>query len=65
MNFQAIIQFHDLRAHRAQIVRDRGDAIGFLHPQFLGMPDNGGAAGKRARDSENRQFVDQLRNFFP
>ena len=45
-------------------MRDRGDAIGFFYAQFLGMPNNRRAAGERARDSENRQFVNQLRHFF-
>ena len=63
MDFEAVAQFHDLRAHRAQIVRNGGDAVGFLDSQFLGVANDGRAVGKRAGDSENRQFVDQLRDF--
>ena len=64
MNLEAIVHLDDLRAHDPQIVRDGGDAIGFLHPQFLGVANDRGAAGERAGHRQNRQFVDQLRNFF-
>src|SRR5712691_7564915 len=64
VNFEAVVEFHDLGAHRTKIVRDRGDAISFLHAQFLGMTNDGGAAGERAGDSENRQLIDQWRNLF-
>ena len=63
MDFQAVVQLDNLRAHRAQIVRDRGDAIGFLDSQFLRVADDGGALGERAGDRQDRQFIDQLRNF--
>ena len=63
MNLETIIQLDHLRAHGAQIVRDRGDAIGFLDAQFLGLPDDGRAAGERAGHGEDRQLIDQLRNF--
>ena len=63
VDLEAVSQFDDLGAHRAQIVGNRGDPVGFLDTQFLGVPDDGGAVGKRAGDSENRQFIDQLRDF--
>ena len=64
MNFQTIFQLDDLRSHRAQIVRDRRDAIGFFYAQFLGLTNNRRAARERAGHGEHRQLIDQLRNFF-
>ena len=65
MNLETIIQLDDLRAHGAQIVRDRGDAVGFFDAQFLRLADSGRAAGERASHREDRQLIDQLRNFLP
>ena len=64
MNFESVVHLDDLRAHDAQIMSDRSDAIGFLDPQFLGVPDDGGAGGKRSGDRQRRKFVDELRHFF-
>ena len=63
MNFEAIIRFRDLCTHSAQIVRDRGNAIGFFHAQFLGMANNRFAICQDACDCEDRQFVNKLRHF--
>ena len=43
---------------------DCGNAVGFLHPQFLSLADDGGAVGKGASHRQHRKLVDQLRNFF-
>jgi hypothetical protein len=54
-----------LRAHGAQIVRDRRDAIGFFNAQFLRIPDGCFAARQNGCDGQNRQFVNELWHFFP
>ena len=43
---------------------DRRDAIGFFDPQLVGVADDGCAVGQRAGHGQDRQFVNQLRNFF-
>src|SRR5437667_12237669 len=64
MNFETVIPLDDLRAHDAQIVRDGGNAIGFLNPQLLRLANDGCAIGQRTGDREDGQLVDELRHFF-
>ena len=64
MNFETVIPLDDLRAHDAQIVRNGGNAIGFLNPQLLRMANDGCAIGQRTSDREDGQLVDELRHFF-
>jgi len=52
VDLQAVSHFHDLGAHRAQIVGDGGDSVGFLDTQFLGVPDDSSAVSEGASDSE-------------
>ena len=54
----AVGAFFHLRAHLAQLGRDRGDAIRFLDAQLGGFPDHGRALSLRRRDGEDREFVD-------
>ena len=58
--FQADPQLGDLGAHRAQIVCDRRNAIGFFNAQFLSVPDGRFAARQNACDGQNRQLVNEL-----
>src|SRR5207244_13281617 len=64
MNFETVISLDELRANDAQIVRDGGNAIGFLNPQLLRMANDGCAIGQRTGDREDGQLVDELRHFF-
>src|SRR5205807_6151930 len=46
VNLEAIVELDDLHTHRAQVLRDRGNAIGFFDPQLVGVTNDGGAAGE-------------------
>ena len=45
-------------------MRDSRNAIGFLHAQLFGLPNNRSSTRERAGDSQDRQLIHQLRNFF-
>ena len=65
MDFEAVIELNHLHAHAPQIVRDRSDSIRLFDAQLVGMANDGRSVRERACDRQHRQFIDQLRNFFP
>src|SRR5438552_15558732 len=50
VDLETVIQLNDLHPHATQIVPDRGDAIGFLDAQLVGVADNCRAVGQRTRN---------------
>ena len=41
-----------------QALRHRGDAVAFLHPQFLGSPQDRAALGTGGGNEQGREFID-------
>ena len=58
---ESVFEFFDFRPHGAQVARDQGDAIAFLHAQLPGIADADSAAGVGRDRREHRQFVDEPR----
>ena len=62
-DFHAIFVLGDIATHRAEVVDDGRDAIGFLHAKFAGIADDRGAIGKRGGNRKHRDLIDEVGNF--
>ncbi len=61
---EAIRFFFDGNAEEAKVLSDDGEAIAFFVAEFPGVTDFGGSFGESGGGGENRNFVDEIRNFF-
>ena len=59
---QAVLVLLDLRAHRAEILDRRRDAVGLLHAQLARVANLKAARDLRADDGEHRQLVYEMRD---
>ncbi len=58
---ETVFKLLNFSAHRAEILRNKSDAVGLLDAQFFGVADADAAGGVRRDGSEDGQLVDQLR----
>ena len=56
--------FFDGNPEEAKVLSDDGKAIAFFVAEFAGVTDFGGSFGESGGGGENRNFVDEIRNFF-
>jgi len=60
---EAVRLFFDGDAEEAKVLSDDGEAIAFFVAEFAGVTDFGGSFGESGGGGENRNFVDEIRNF--
>jgi hypothetical protein len=61
---EAVRPFFDGDAEEAKVLSDDGEAITFFVAEFAGVTDFGDSFGESGGGGENRNFVDEIRNFF-
>ena len=61
---EAVRLFFDGNPEEAKVLSDDGKAIAFFVAEFAGVTDFGGSFGESGGGGENRNFVDEIRNFF-
>ena len=61
---EAIRLFFDGNAEEAKVLSDDGEAIAFFVAEFAGVTDFGGSFGESGSGRKNRNFIDEIRNFF-
>ena len=62
-DFHAVLELFYFAAHAKQVVDDGGNAIGFFHAQFLGITDDRFPLRQGRSHSDDRNFIDEIRNF--
>ena len=60
---EAIRFFFDGNAEEAKVLSDDGKAIAFFVTEFAGVANFGDSFGESGGGGENRNFVDEIRNF--
>ena len=60
---EAIRFFFGGNPEETKVLRDDGEAIAFFVAEFAGVTDFGGPFGESGGGGENRNFVDEIRNF--
>ena len=60
---EAIWFFFHGNAEEAKVLSDDGEAIAFFVTEFPSVTDFGGSFGESGGGGENRNFVDEIRNF--
>jgi len=61
---KAIRFFFDGNAEEAKVLSNDGEAIAFFVAEFTGVTDFGDSIGESSGGGENRNFIDEIRNFF-
>ena len=60
---EAVRLFFDGNTEEAKVLSDDGEAIAFFVAEFAGITDFGDPFGESGSGRENRNFVDEIRNF--
>jgi len=61
---EAIRLFFDGNPEEAKVLSDDGEAIAFFMAELAGVTNFGGSFGESGGGGKNRNFVDEIRNFF-
>jgi len=61
---EAVRLFFDGDAEETKVLSDDGEAIAFFVAEFAGVTYFGGSFGKSGGGGKNRNFIDEIRNFF-
>jgi len=60
---EAVGFFFDGNAKETEVLGDDGETIAFFVAEFAGVTDFGDSFGESGGGGENRNFVDEVRNF--
>jgi hypothetical protein len=60
---EAVRLFFDGNTEETKVLSDDGEAIAFFVAEFAGVTDFGDSFGESGGGGENRNFVDEIRNF--
>ena len=61
---EAVRFFFDGNTEEAKVLRDDGEAIAFFMAEFTGVTDFGDSSGESGGGGENRNFIDEIGDFF-
>jgi hypothetical protein len=61
---ESVRLFFDGNAEEAKVLSDDGEAIAFFVAEFTGITDLGDSIGESGGGGKNRNFIDEIRDFF-